>query len=240
MSSATTSKATPGDSPWALPQPGPASPSAPKGPGAAKRPQLWRGGAGPPGGGVTISHAGDNQPGQGEQALNPEGSPRDRPLKPGDVGHGARKYHGGALRGHFGVRRQSPPGEGRGQRRGSARWSSPSGAVVALRAASAGGSCRAGQGGDGGAALRFPHTAAPPARGSDRDATAEAAGDGNGTGVENENGAAPACSGRLGLPVGTRPSPCPVPSPALRRGEQRLRGARYLSPLPCPSAGSAI
>lgn len=154
MSSATTSKATPGDSPWALPQPGPASPSAPKGPGAAKRPQLWRGGAGPPGGGVTISHAGDNQPGQGEQALNPEGSPRDRPLKPGDVGHGARKYHGGALRGHFGVRRQSPPGEGRGQRRGSARWSSPSGAVVALRAASAGGSCRAGQGRAGKAAPR--------------------------------------------------------------------------------------
>lgn len=154
MSSATTSKAAPGDSPWALPQPGPASPSAPKGPGAAKRPQLWRGGAGPPGGGVTISHAGDNQPGQGEQALNPEGSPRDRPLKPGDVGHGARKYHGGALRGHFGVRRQSPPGEGRGQRRGSARWSSPSGAVVALRAASAGGSCRAGQGRAGKAAPR--------------------------------------------------------------------------------------
>lgn len=114
MSSATTSKAAPGDSPWALPQPGPASPSAPKGPGAAKRPQLWQGGAGPPGGGVTISHAGDNQPGQGEQALNPERSPRDRPLKPGDVGHGARKYHGGALRGHFGVRRQSPPGVRKG------------------------------------------------------------------------------------------------------------------------------
>lgn len=185
MSSATTIKAAPGDSTWALPRPGPAPPSAPKGPEAAKRPHVWRGGAGPPGGGVTISIAGDNQPGQGEQALNREESPRDRPLKPGDVGHGAGKCHGGALRGYFEVRRQSPLGEGRGQCRDSARWSPPRRSRRHPEGGFGGRALRggAGQGRAGMAAPRSASlTAAPPARGSHRDATAEAMGTGTGLG----------------------------------------------------------
>lgn len=133
-----------------------------------------------PAGGVTISIAGDNQPGQGEQALNREESPRDRPLKPGDVGHGAGKCHGGALRGYFEVRRQSPLGEGRGQCRDSARWSPPR---RSRRHPEGGFSGRALPGRAGLAAPRSASlTAAPPARGSHRDATAEAMGTGTGLG----------------------------------------------------------
>lgn len=244
MSSATTIKAAPGDSTWALPRPGPAPPSAPTAPEAAKRPHVWRGGAGPPGGGVTISIAGDNQPGQGEQALNREESPRDRPLKPGDVGHGAGKCHGGALRGYFEVRRQSPLGEGRGQCRDSARWSPPrrsrrhpEGGFGGRALRGGAGQGRAGRGWRRRAPLpsqrRRPHVAAtatpqPRRWGQERD-----------WGRERERGC-PGWQRPFRVPRGdtAHTSPCPLASPQAQGAAPQ--GGHCLSPLPCPSAGSAI
>lgn len=146
MSSATTSKAVQGDSPWALPRPGPASPSEARGrkasPGVAGRSGTARRGGGTAAQ-VTISPS--PSPGQGEQALNRGESPQDRPLKPGAVGHGARKYHGGELRGGPRGYAAEPARGRKGIAPGLTPLEPRGGAVVALRAVSAGGRCQAGR-----------------------------------------------------------------------------------------------
>lgn len=73
-----------------------------RGPGPQSVPRCGGAERDRPAGGVTaaqVTISPSPSPGQGEQALNRGESPQDRPLKPGAVGHGARKYHGGELRG---------------------------------------------------------------------------------------------------------------------------------------------
>lgn len=116
------------------------------------------------------------------------------------------------------------------------------GAVVTLRAASAGGRCGAGQGRAGqGWRRRAPlpsqrrrlhvaATATPQPRrwGQERD-----------WGRERERGC-PGWQRPFRVPRGdtAHTSPCPLASPQAQGAAPQ--GGHYLSPLPCPSAGSAI